>query len=307
MNQKRNPAAAPRNSGESGPEHGFGMAGFPSGQGVLSDRQFARLAERVQALTGIVLQLHKRQLVIGRLRKRLGALGLDDFGDYLVYLDSPAGEAETVEMVNVITTNLTAFFREGHHFKDMTQVLAAHTGAAGGIPGASRRLRIWSAACSTGEEPYSIAIAALHAGLAGPGTDVRILATDLDTAVLARARAATYPAERIDDCPPELRHGHFKTLPDGRVQVIGRARQMVVFNQLNLHQPWPVKGPFDVIFCRNVLIYFSAEAKLTLVGRFVDLLRPGGTFYLGHSESMLGNHPQLFNEALDDREPVEAR
>ena len=169
----------------------------------MSNGEFARLTARVQALTGIVLPLHKRQLVISRLRKRLRALGIDGFGAYLAYLDSPAGEVESGEMINVITTNLTAFFREGHHFEDMTRILAQHPGHAGAKP----RRRIWSAACSTGEEPYSIAITALRAGLAGPGANLRILATDLDTAALARARAATYPAGRIDACPPEYQIG----------------------------------------------------------------------------------------------------
>ena len=261
-------------------------------QAIMSDGEFTKLAERVRALTGIVLPLHKRQLVISRLRKRLQALSLDGFGDYLAYLDSSAGDAESGEMINVITTNLTAFFREGHHFADLAQVLAVRTGEAG----AGRRRRIWSAACSTGEEPYSIAITALQAGLASPGADLRILATDLDTAALARARAATYPADRIETCPPKYRNGHFETLPGDQVRVSSRAQRLITFNQLNLHESWPVKGPFDVIFCRNVLIYFDAEAKKAIVGRFVDLLTPGGTLYLGHSESMLGNHPQLVNK-----------
>jgi chemotaxis protein methyltransferase CheR len=292
MNQQRNPAAAARKHRDSGPRHGPGEAEPPAGQSAMSNSEFARLADRVQALTGIVLPLHKRQLVISRLRKRLRALGIDGFGAYLAYLDSPAGEAETGEMINVITTNLTAFFREGHHFEDMARILAQHPGDAGAKP----RRRIWSAACSTGEEPYSIAIAALQAGLAGPGANLRILATDLDTAALSRARAATYPAERIDACPPECRRGYFETLPGGQIRVCSRARGLVTFNQLNLHESWPVKGPFDVIFCRNVLIYFDAEAKQAIVERFVDLLHPGGTLYLGHSESMLGNHPQLVNQ-----------
>ena len=255
----------------------------------MTNGEFARLTGRVHALTGIVLPPHKRQHVIGRLRKRLRALGLDGFGAYLTYLDSPAGEAETGEMINAITTNLTHFFREGHHFEDMAQVLAPRSGD----PGATRRRRIWSAACSTGEEPYSIAITALQAGIAASGIDLRILATDLDTAVLAQARAATYPAERIDTCPPEICRDYFDTLRDGQIRVSNRARGLVTFNQLNLHEPWPVKGPFEAIFCRNVLIYFGNEAKQTIVARFVDLLRAGGTLYLGHSESMLGHHPQL--------------
>jgi len=301
MNLQRNPKAA---DGPAAPAPSARHAWEASGQSArqpaqntgqktaMSTGEFTRLADRVQALTGIVLPLHKRQLVISRLRKRLRALGIDGFGAYLAYLDSPAGEAESGEMINVITTNLTAFFREGHHFEDMAQVLAPLPGEAD----TTRRRRIWSAACSTGEEPYSIAITALRAGLAGPGANLRILATDLDTAALARARAATYPAGRIDACPPEYRRGYFETLRDGQVRVSSGARGLVTFNQLNLHEPWPVKGPFDAIFCRNVLIYFNAEANRAIVRRFVDLLRPGGTLYLGHSETMLGNHPQLVNQ-----------
>ena len=297
MDLQRNPAGAPgpdgRHSGcHSGSDPGPGGTGPPIGQTAMSDGEFARLSAKVLALTGIELPPHKRQLVISRLRKRLRALGIDGFGNYLAYLASPAGEAESGEMVNAVTTNQTAFFRERHHFEDLAQILARRPGDAGGHP----RRRIWSAACSTGEEPYSIAITALQAGLAGPGANLRILATDLDTAALSRAQAAAYPAERIDACPPEYRRGYFDTLPDGRIRVSGRARGLVTFNQLNLHEPWPVKGPFDVIFCRNVLIYFDAEAKQPIVERFVGLLHPGGTLYLGHSESMLGNHPQLVNQ-----------
>jgi chemotaxis protein methyltransferase CheR len=240
-------------------------------------------------LTGIVLPPHKHQFVISRLGKRLRALGFDGFRAYLAYLASPAGAAtEAGELVNAITTNQTGFFREGHHFEDLARILAPPPGGARGRP-----RRIWSAACSTGEEPYSIALTVLGAGLAGPGSGLRILATDLDTAALARARAAVYPAGRIDACPPQSRHDYFETLPDGQVRVTANARRLVTFNHLNLHGSWPVQGPFDAIFCRNVLIYFNATAKQTIIGRIVALLRPGGTLYLGHSEAMLGNHPQL--------------
>lgn len=258
----------------------------------MSDREFTRLGDRVEARTGIVLPPHKRQLVISRLRRRVRALGIDSFGAYLAYLDSPSGAAETCEMVNAMTTNLTAFFREAHHFEDMARVLAPRPGK----PGPARRQRIWSAACSTGEEAYSIAITALRAGLVTPGANLRILATDLDTAALARARAAAYPAEQLQTCPPDVCKDYFDTLPDGRVRVTSRVRALVVFNPLNLHERWPVKGPFDAIFCRNTLIYFGPEAKQAIVERFVDLLRPGGTLYLGHSESLLGDHPRLLNQ-----------
>ncbi len=279
MDLRHAPAAAARKSRDTGPA-------------AMSEREFARLAERVRALTGIVLAPHKRQFVVSRLGKRLRALGFDGFRAYLAYLASPAGTtAEAGELVNAITTNQTGFFREGHHFEDLARILAPPPGAAGGRP-----RRIWSAACSTGEEAYSIALTVLGAGIAGPGSGLRILATDLDTAALARARTATYPAGRIDACPPQLRQDHFETLPDGQVRVTANARNLVTFNQWNLHGSWPLRGPFDAIFCRNVLIYFGPEAKQTIVGRIVSMLRPGGTLYLGHSEAMLGNHPQLVSQ-----------
>jgi chemotaxis protein methyltransferase CheR len=270
------------------------MARPPGGfepQTHLSDREFAELAERVHALTGIMLPLHKRQMVISRLRKRLRTLGLADFGAYVRHLDSPDGRSETGELINVVTTNLTAFFRESHHFEDLGTILA---GAPGG--GGPRRFRIWSSACSTGEEPYSIAMTAANALRGRPAIDLRILATDLDTDALAHASAGLYPAERAEGCPPGFRRGYFESLPGGEVRVARPIRSLITFNQLNLHEAWPVSGPFDVIFCRNVLIYFDAPAKQRIVARFVELLRPGGTLYLGHSESMLGNHPKLVNQ-----------
>lgn len=256
----------------------------------LTDAEFGKLAERVRHLTGIVLPLHKRQMVISRLRKRLRVLGIGEFGDYIKHLDSAAGAAETGELINVVTTNLTSFFRESHHFEDLKSVLAEAAGS-----GAKRRLRIWSAACSTGEEPYSIAMTTSGALGGTAGRDLRILATDLDTDVLARAAAGVYSPERVATCPPDFRRSCFEALPDGDFRITRPIRAMITFNQLNLHERWPLNGPLDVIFCRNVLIYFDATAKQSLVARFVDLLAPGGTLYLGHSESMLGNHPQLVN------------
>ncbi len=268
----------------------------------MSEGEFASFSQRIHSLTGIVLPARKRQLVISRLSKRLRALGLDGFGAYLDHLDSVDGREETGELINVITTNLTSFFRESHHFEDMVQTLTRHPDDPGLIhsrrytdPGTAERRRIWSAGCSTGEEAYSIAIAVLQGKLAAVSTDLRILATDLDTSALKQAETAVYPAERIDACPPFYRKGFFTKLPDGRMRVSDRVRDLISFNQLNLLSPWPMSGPFDVIFCRNVLIYFSDEDKRTLVERFVTCLRPGGTLYLGHSETMLGHHPQLDN------------
>lgn len=258
----------------------------------MSEQIFFRLAERICDHSGIVFSLRKRQLVETRLRKRLQALGLDNFEAYITYLDSHAGGAEIGEMINVITTILTSFFRENHHFTDMARVLTSNSE----ISKKNRRIRICSAACSTGEEPYSIGISVLEAGLVVPGVDLRILATDLDTNALNRAKSAIFPVERLKSCPTEFHRRYFDTLSDGQLQIKNSVRNLIQFNQMNLHDQWPVRGPFDVIFCRNVLIYFGDAEKKSIAGRFVSLLRPGGTLYLGHSESMLGTHPELIRQ-----------
>ncbi len=252
---------------------------------LMSDGEFKSLAQLIYRQTGIVLPISKRQLVVSRLRKRLNLLALDGFSEYLRFLDSPAGGREIGEMTNAITTNLTRFFREPHHFDDMRNVVAAAQ-KSGSCPD---RMRIWTTACSTGEEAYSIALTLKATPFAERGPDLRILATDIDTRVLTFARAGCYTGDQLADCPADLRRSYFNTLSDGRFEIAHDVKNMVVFNVLNLHQTWPMRGPFDFIFCRNVLIYFDAEAKNSIVSRLADLLAPGGTLYMGHAESILGN------------------
>ncbi len=267
---------------------------------TMSDSEFRDLAKRVHALTGIVLPQHKRPLAISRLSKRLHARGIENFSRYAVFLDTPQGAAEKNEMINAITTNLTSFFREQHHFDDMAQTLSdrpdnpnAARNRRHSDPMGAQRYRIWSAACSSGEEPYSIAMSVLNAGLVAPGVDLRILATDIDSATLETARQGIYPAEKIAACPFQYRQAFFEPIPGGKVRVARKARNLIDFRSLNLHEPWPMNGVFDTIFCRNVLIYFDTPAKQDIVARMISILRPGGTLYLGHSESLLGNHPGL--------------
>ncbi len=258
----------------------------------MSDAEFLALARRIHGLTGIDLPPQKRPLAVSRLSKRVRALGLPGFGAYLAHLDTEEGADEIALMINVITTNLTAFFRENHHFDDLVDTLAAARPSLDGNP----RLRIWSAACSTGEEPYSIAMAVQRSGIVTPGTDFRILATDIDTEVLDAARRGVYPGDRLDGCPPDYRRDFFQRLPGDRVQVKKKTRNLISFNQLNIHHVWPMKGPFDAIFCRNVLIYFDKKAKRDIIERMVAMLRAGAPLYLGHSESLLGNHPELVRQ-----------
>ncbi|MGM0586704.1 MAG: CheR family methyltransferase [Pseudomonadota bacterium] len=261
------------------------------GEFVMSDAEFARIADKVLSVAGIVLKEHKRQMVYTRLSRRLRALGMTSFTDYLDLLDGPEGRAELVEFSNAVTTNLTSFFREAHHFDHLREEVLEPLRRAG-----RTRLRLWSAGCSTGEEPYSIAMTVQQLGARMTGADLRILATDLDTSVLSRAEAGVYPEARLQDAPGELRARGCRRRGPGEVEMARELRAMIVFRRLNLLGDWPFRGPFDAIFCRNVLIYFDAATKAALVRRFAQALTEDGVLYLGHSESLLGEHPLLHSE-----------
>ena len=246
---------------------------------------FEALRTLVKQLTGINLSEQKRELVYGRLARRLRALQLKSFAEYRELLASDGGK-EIVELCNAITTNLTAFFREPHHFDYLReQVLKPLTAAAS----SSRRLRIWSAGCSSGEEPYSIAITLLESIPDLQRWDVRILATDLDSDVLERGRRGLYAAERVRGLSPE-RIGRFFTQHQERkelyYQVAPELAALITFKQLNLMHPLPMKGPLHAIFCRNVVIYFDKDTQRQLFARVAHLQRPGDLLFLGHSESL---------------------
>jgi chemotaxis protein methyltransferase CheR len=255
----------------------------------LSDAEFARIARKVHETAGIVLKAHKRQMIYTRLSRRLRALGMRSFSDYLDFIETSAGRGELVEFSNAVTTNLTSFFREAHHFAHLREHVLEPLRRTG-----RRRVRIWSAGCSSGEEPYSIALAARAARLGD--LDLKILATDLDTNMLSRAAEGIYPEARAADIPADLRAGAVQRRHDGAVRIAPAVRSLVDFRRLNLLGDWPSRGPFDAIFCRNVLIYFDAETKATLVKRFAEALGDAGVLYLGHSESLLGEHPLLRSE-----------
>lgn len=242
--------------------------------------EFEAFRKLVKKLTGIHLSEQKRELVYGRLTRRLRALGLETFREYLQLLDEPGNEDEVVEFCNAITTNLTSFFREHHHFEFIRDNLFVPRKAD---PRLSRRLRIWHAGCSTGEEPYSLAIT-MHEAIGEDlrRWDVRLLATDLDTQVLEKARRGVYSPERFQGMRHERRTKYFE--PNGTV--VPELREHIVFKQLNLMDKWPMKGPFDAIFCRNVVIYFDKETQRRLFARMAELQRPGALLFLGHSESL---------------------
>jgi chemotaxis protein methyltransferase CheR len=257
----------------------------------LSDGDFQRVAERVRRTAGIVLGPHRRDRVRARIEQRMAALGLARVRDYLDHLDTAAGAGEWANFISAVTTNLTAFFREGHHFVHLHHCLNDPNELA-------RRdsLRVWSAGCSSGEEAYSLAMVLREHVLRRGGCDVQVLASDIDTHMLERARRATYPLGALDDLPPRFRRPEFVHRDDTALTVAAEVRRLVQLRPLNLIEPWPMRGPFDAIFCRNVLIYFDAAAKAAMIDGFAAALRPGGLLYLGHSESLLGSHPSLVGE-----------
>jgi chemotaxis protein methyltransferase CheR len=249
----------------------------------LSEVEFNRLRALVHAKTGISLSQAKRELVYGRLVRRLRALKLGTFGEY-ISLIAEEHPGEMQEFINAITTNLTSFYRESHHFEMLTESVIPELVRANA---GTRKLRIWCSACSTGEEPYTIAMALRACAPAWAGFDVRVLATDLDTNCVAHARAGVYAADRVKDLPRATIDRWFEAEPDRKsYRVRPEIASLVTFGQLNLMDPWPIRGPLDVIFCRNVVIYFDKDAQRRLFDRMADLQREGGHLFLGHSETL---------------------
>jgi chemotaxis protein methyltransferase CheR len=259
-----------------------------------SDSDFRHLVQLAYEHAGIALSESKRNLVYSRLSRRLRALNMQSFREYRGFLTSSEGAQEIVKFINSISTNLTKFFRESHHFDHFrANVVVPYSKTP--RYGATERLRVWSAGCSTGEEPYTISVV-----LAGEihdiaSRDVRVLATDIDTDVLAKAASGEYPGASIGDIPKEYRK--FFPVSEGErgdtIQMDQAIKDIIAFRRLNLMQPFPFRGLFDAIFCRNVMIYFDTPTKADLIERFTRQIKLGGWLYIGHSESLHGNHPGL--------------
>ena len=258
----------------------------------LSPAEFREVARLAFEVAGLQLRDGKENLVRSRLARRLRALGLPTFGAYLAHVREDASRRELAEMVDLLTTNKTDFFREPAHFAYLRDtVLAQHPV---GSP-----LRVWSAGCSTGEEPYTLAMVVREALPDLDRRDVRILATDISRRVLTQARAGVYAPAAMAGVPEALRRRHFARVVSPREasgrdagapawQVVEPVRRLVAFAALNLMGPWPMSGPFDAIFCRNVMIYFDKPTQQGLVDRFRELLAPGGHLFVGHAESLSG-------------------
>lgn len=265
-----------------------------SDKDLFTDADFRRIAQIALRDFGLSLQDSKKSLVSSRLGRRLRALGLDSFSAYIDLVESPAGAEEKVLLLSTLTTNVTRFFREGHHFDHLRdQVLPdlAARARAGG------RVRLWSAGCSSGEEVYSMAMV-VHA--ADPGlarTNTKILATDIDPAILRKARDGRYDLDALEDIPKSYHDSLRIDRAAGQFTLAPEVAQLITFGETNLVAQLPVSGPFDVIFCRNVAIYFDKPTQALVWEKFARLLAPGGILYIGHSERLSGPAMQMMTNA----------
>jgi chemotaxis protein methyltransferase CheR len=256
-----------------------------------SAEHFRLISERVYEFSGIRLPDAKREMVYARLARRLRALGIGSFDDYVRFLELEPAEWE--HCTNALTTNVTAFYREEHHFTVLCELARAHEGAD--------PFRVWSAGCSTGEEPYTIAMCLVES-LAHP--NYAVLATDLDTQVIATAREGVYPLQSVLRLPDARQKRFFLKGAgpfEGKARVRREIASHVEFARVNLMDAqWPVEAGLDAIFCRNVMIYFDKPTQRRLVERFAGLLKPGGLFFAGHAESLLdqGRHFRLRGQTV---------
>jgi len=246
---------------------------------TFTDSDFAKVRTLIHRRAGIALGDQKRQMVYSRLSRRLRELGIPEFATYLAMLEAGNDEGEWQAFINSLTTNLTSFFREAHHFP----VLAEH------VKKAREPVTIWCAAASTGEEPYSLAITLIEALGEQKAASARIIATDIDTAVLEKAAAGVFTLEQVERLSPERLRRFFNKGTGGnagRVRIRPEVAQLVKFSRLNLlDASWAVKEPVDAIFCRNVMIYFDKPTQNKILERFLPLLKQGGLLFAGHSEN----------------------
>lgn len=249
---------------------------------LMTAGDFDEIADLALKHTGIVLGRHKANMVYGRIARRLRQLGLTSFAEYLSFLRDNFSD-ESTNFINLITTNLTSFYRESHHFDFLERTVIPELKQK-----TERKIRVWSSGCSIGQEAYTIAVTLAQASFPA-NWDVKILATDLDSNVLEKGRNGVYPAENGDSVPEPVFKAYFQRSKDEKsIRVKDSIRAMVHFKRLNLLEQWPMQGRFDVIFCRNVVIYFNRETQRKLFNRFADCLPVGGYLFIGHSESLNG-------------------
>ncbi len=250
-------------------------------------KTFQRFSELIYRLTGISLKEGKESLLASRINKRMRTLGVDGYDHYLDLVLGDAAGQEVVQLIDAIATNVTSFFREPQHFRFIEEKVGEWLGQG------QRRLRFWSAACSTGEEPYTLAMTLLDAAR-GRDVDMRILATDISTRVLEQCRRGVFTQSRMDGIAGALRERHFTRLGGEQWQAREELRRMIAVARLNLSTPpFPMQGPFDIVMCRNVMIYFDNEVRRALLAEIWRLVRPGGYLIVGHAESLAGSLSQF--------------
>lgn len=254
------------------------------GEFLFTAEDFRTIAATLHAAAGIALPDSKATLVYSRLAKRLRALGLESFRDYCALVTGADGLDERQQMIVALTTNVTRFFREPHHFDHLKEQLLPPLLANARRGGA---VRIWSAGCSNGQEPYSIALTILSLMPDAPDYDIKILATDIDIQMLAEARAGLYSSQVIAPVPGEMRARWFEREGDNW-RASEPLRRLITFNELNLIGDWPMRRQFQAIFCRNVVIYFEEETQSKVFNRFMPLMSPDARLYIGHSERVCG-------------------
>ena len=268
---------------------GAGRGSLVEGEFVFTAEDFRHIAQILHSYAGIALNEGKAALVYSRLAKRLRTLGLRSFHDYCALVQGADGVDERQAMTAALTTNVTRFYREPHHFdhlRDQVMPALAERARKGG------RVRLWSAACSNGQEPYSMAMTVLSVLPEAADLDVRILATDIDPNMVVQGAAGVYSEETLEPAPVALRNRFFDKEPGPRGEPMLSAnstlRDLVSFRELNLIGDWPMRGKFDAIFCRNVAIYFDDATQEKVWKRFTPLMNPGATLYIGHSERVSG-------------------
>ncbi|MEP2946372.1 MAG: protein-glutamate O-methyltransferase [Lentilitoribacter sp.] len=263
-----------------------------SGESPLTRRDLSDIADMIYADAGIFLNESKASLVYSRLSKRLRKIGLSSFRDYCELVGSERGAEERREMLSQLTTNFTKFYRERHHFEhlasDVLPALISRAKAGG-------RVRIWSSACSLGHEPYSLAMTILSMFPDAAKYDFRLLASDIDPKVVASASEGIYTTDAIEPVGQQFRNEYFNDLGHGKFQVKDQVKELISFRELNLIANWPFKGKFDVIFCRNVVIYFDDPTQAKIWQRYADVLLKDGYLYIGHSERLSGPAKARFN------------
>ena len=273
-------------------------------QAPICDGDFDLIREIARSHAGIVIADFKRNMVFRRVSKRLRDLRLKTVGEYCAILTGPHGDQEIEPLINALTTNKTDFFREAHHFDHMEKIALPKLRAQTKVSG-QRRLRIWSAGCSSGEEPYSIAMTLADSIRDLNHWNARILATDIDTETLNKGAAGIYNIRDSKNIPAAMRSKYVRTMPADktRCSMSHLLRSLVTFKSLNLLDPWPMKGPFDIVFCRNVVIYFSKDTQRDLFDRFADLIRIDGFLYIGHSESLyeVSNRFKIVGQSIYQR------